>query len=292
MHASAKHTPARYRPSTYRPSTYRPSTYRPSTGCRFGVLILVCIGVTGCIGSEQLKAWASPHVPCPTDTMEVTLTHDSRNTIEYDVACETGQVYECVSRAGSAFRGPGTKCEFIGSVELVPADDEAPAKQATPTVKTVKPVQAVNLSSQAWSRVRLDKCGASALMPQDTVVQDIVVDGTAGQFARTEIKGHEFAFFCFDFSAARQSAPAAGLARGMLDGMVESMGAELIRVRPSSGSLDFVMKVREGYHRGRVQVNDDWGYTTLVGPMQGLASKDIGKFVAGVDIGFPASVQP
>jgi hypothetical protein len=180
------------------------------------------------------------------------------------------------------FNGPGTKCEFIGSVEP-PPEEESPAKQVTSTV---------NLSSHAWSRVRLDKCGANVLMPQEAVVQDLVVEGTPGQIASTQIQGHEFAFFCFDYSNAPESVTAAKLAEGMLNGIVESTGAELIRVRPSGASLDFVMKVPEGYHRGRVQVDNDWGYMTLVGPMQGLASKDIGKFVAGVEIGVPASAQP
>lgn len=270
MHASAKHTSASAR-------------YRPSTGCLFGVLVLVCTGVTGCIGPEQLKVWASPHVPCSTDAMEVTVTHSGRHRIAYDVACgDAGQVYECESHAGSMFNGPGTECEFIGSVEP-PAEEESPAKQVTPTV---------NLSLHAWSRVRLDKCGASVLMPHDTVVQDMVLQGTPGQIARAQIQGHEFAFFCFDFSSAGPGVPAARLARGMLDGMVESMGAELVRIRPSDGSLDFVMKVADGHHRGRIQVTNDWGHTTLVGPMQGLASKDIGKFVAGVELGVPASGQP
>jgi len=268
MRASANHTSASYTPLAPRV---------------FGALVLAGSALTGCIGPEQLKMWASPHVPCSADAMDVTVTHNGRYTMEYDVACDAGQVYECVSQAGSTFSGPGTKCEFIGSVEVAPAVDEPPAKQATPTV---------DLSTHAWSRVRLDKCGASVLMPQDAVAQDIVVEGTPGQFAGTQIHGHEFAFFCFDYSNAPESVPAAELAERMLNGIVESTGAELIRVRPSGGSLDFVMKVPTGYHRGRVQVNNDWGYTALVGPMPGLASKDIGKFVAGVEIGVPASTHP
>lgn len=269
MHASAKLPPS--------------ARHRPSTGNFFGTLILVCAGVTGCIGPEQLKMWASPHVPCAADAMAVTVTHSGRHRIAYDVACDAGQVYECESHAGSMFNGPGTKCESIGSVEVATADDESPPKQVTPTV---------NLSSHAWSRVRLEKCGASVLMPQEAIVQDMVVEGTHGQIASTQIDGHEFAFFCFDYSNAPGSAPAAELAEGMLNGIVKSTGAELIRVRPSGASLDFVMKVPEGYHRGRVQVSNDWGYATLVGPMPGLASRDISKFVAGVEINVPASPQP
>jgi hypothetical protein len=107
-----------------------------------------------------------------------------------------------------------------------------------------------------------------------------------------ETDGHEFAFFCFDFSNTAQKLPEARLAARMLDGMVESTGAEVIRVKPSAASLDFVLKVESGYHRGRVHVSHEWGYTTLIGPMQGLAAQDITRFVAGVEIGEPQQKQP
>jgi len=129
-------------------------------------------------------------------------------------------------------------------------------------------------------------------MPQDAVVRDEVVQGVPIQSAVSQTHGHEFVFVCVDFSNAPEKVPEAQLANGMLDGMVKSSGGELVRVKGSDASLDFVLKMESGYQRGRVQVRNQWGYTTMVGPVQGLASKDIRKFMASVAVGVPTSAQP
>lgn len=248
-----------------------------------GAVILGCAAVTGCVGPDRLKVWASPHVSCSADAMDISSIQSDRYTVRYDVACDTGKVYECTSRSGSNLSGPGTQCEFIGSVELAPTDEEPSTTPLTPTL---------DLSNHVWSRVRLDKCGASALMPRAAAVRDVVAHGTPGQSVVAETDGHEFVFACFDFSNVGANVPAERLAAGMLDGMLESGETELVRVQPSGTSIDFVIKVPTGHHRGRVQVGNNWGYAAVVGPMQGLASKDISKFVAGVEIGVPPSAQP